>query len=128
MKEQNIIAELASFTDAGEHTKFQLLQSWQEYAFTRKVRYSLKVLIKSLSTSANKLFKNYCASVVNQDSDVNRLLAYTYTIKILNFYNEELVIVENMLDEYEQYLAAGNWLDFIFNKQRPSYKLWDHRG
>jgi hypothetical protein len=128
MTEQNILSELLSFTEAGEHTKFQLLQSWREYLFTRKVRYSLKILTNSLQASADKLFKSYCSGVAAGASDVHELLAYSQVIKIYRFYLEELKIIDDMLNEYESYLIAGNWLDFIFNTQRPVDKLWDHRG
>jgi hypothetical protein len=127
MTEQNIVSELASFTEAGEHTKFQLLQNWQEYRFTRKVRYSLVVLTKSLLASANKQLRNYCKAVVDETANVFNLIAYMSTIRILNFYLEELKIVEDMLDEYEIYLLAGNWLDFILGLQRPLDKLRDYR-
>jgi hypothetical protein len=128
MTEQNIVSELASFTEAGEHTKFQLLQNWQEYRFTRKVRYSLVVLTKSLLTSANKQLHNYCVDVVEGTTKVFNLIAYVSTIRILNFYLEELRIVEDMLDEYETYLLAGNWLDFVLGLQRTPDKLRDYRG
>ena len=127
MTEQNLVSELASFTDAGEHTKFQLLQNWQEYKFTRKVRYSLQVLVNSLQLSIDRQLKAYCKTVTTGNADVYSLLAFNYTRKILVFYLEELVIIEDMLYEYETYLASGNWLDFVFNLPRPADKLWDHR-
>ena len=127
MTEQNILSELAAFMEAGEHTKFQLLQSWQEYLFTRNVKRAIKTLIKSLGAAANKQLKSYCKDIASGNSDFNRLLAYKYLNNILSFYLEELKITENMLDEYEAYLAAGNWLDFIWSTKRPQSKLWDHR-
>lgn len=129
MTEQNILSELTSFMEAGEHTKFQLLQSWQEYVFTRKVRRAIKTLIKSLRVSAKKQLKHYCKDVIGGKSDFNRLLAYNYINNILNFYLGELKIAEEMLDEYEQYLAAGNWINFLWHgTTRPQSDLWDHRG
>lgn len=128
MIEQNILSELAAFADAGEHTKFQLLRTWQDYLFTKKVQRSIKALTISLRVIADKQLKNYCKSVTLRTSHVYKLLAYQYLIKILNFYLEELRINEEMLYEYELYLADGNWTDFIFNVQRTSDKLWDYRG
>ena len=61
-------------------------------------------------------------------SDVNKLLAYKYLIKILDFYMEELRINKEMIYEYELYLSDGNWLDFVLDNQRTQDKLWDHRG
>lgn len=128
MTDQKLLSELTAFTEAGEHTKFELLQNWQEYRFTRKVRYALRILTGSLRRSADKLFKSYCNNVILGTSDVHELLAYRQIVNIYDFYLEELSIVDNMLDEYESYLLAGNWWDFVFNSQRPIDKLWDHRG
>ncbi len=128
MDDKNILLELANYTEAGEHTKFQLLQNWQEYKFIKKVKYSLLVLTESLQVTANKQLRSYCKDVVVGKQDALKLLSYTYVLKILNFYLEELGITEDMLAEYESYLSAGNWSDFIFSTTRPVDKLWDHRG
>ena len=127
MSEQTILSELAAFTDAGQHTKFELLQNRQEYLKQRKVVYSLQLLVDSLYDMASNQLKSYCKDVVNYNSDVYKLLAYQYIVKIHNFYLDELKISQDMVDEYECYLYAGNWLDFIFNTQRSRNKLWDHR-
>jgi uncharacterized protein YgbK (DUF1537 family) len=128
MIEQNILSELASFTEAGEHTKFELLQNWQEYKLTRKTRFAIKVLTGSLRQLTNKQFKTYCKSVTSGVSDVYQLLAYSSLVKILNFYSDELKVVEEMIYEYEAYLMEGNLIDSFFGEQRPVDKLWDHRG
>jgi hypothetical protein len=128
MTEQDLLSELASFTEAGEHTKFQLLQNWEEYKTTRKIRYTVKVLLKYIRKLVNNQFKSYCVSVTDGTSDVYRLLAYVTLVKIQDFYTEELRITEDMLDEYETYLCSGNWRDFVFGTPRPADKLWDHRG
>jgi hypothetical protein len=128
MTEQNIITELANFTEAGEHTKFQLLQNWQEYRFAVKTRTTLKLLTKSLRFAMTKQLKQYCKQVTAGTANFNSLLAYEYLAKILDFYLEELGIVTNMIDEYEVYLSEGNYLESFFGEQRPVNKLWDHRG
>lgn len=128
MTNQELLLELAEITDAGEHTKFQLLQNWQEYSLARKTRRTIYVLIKSLRTTADRQLKAYCKDVVLGTTDVYKLLAYGYVKKILNFYLEELRITEDIIDEYETYLLVGNWLDFVLGLQRPADKQFDHRG
>jgi hypothetical protein len=128
MTDQNLLVELAAFAEAGEHTKFQLLRNWKEYRVMRKVRYSLISLTDDLQTTADKQLKQYCRTVITGTTEVRKLLAYNAVLNILKFYSEELDIIEGILEEYEAYLAYGNWTDFIFGVQRPFNKLWDHRG
>ena len=128
MDDQNILSELFSFVDAGEHTKFELLQNWESYRVTRKVRYARKVLIRYLEELADNQLRSYCDSVITGESNVYSLLAYVKILKAIEFYTEELRIAEDILDEYETYLLSGNWIDFILNLQRPVDKQWDHRG
>ena len=128
MIDKNILSELAAFTDADEHTEFRLLRTWQDYLFAKKVCRSIKALTLGLRSIANKQYKNYCRSVILGVSDVNKLLAYKYLIKILDFYMEELRINKEVIYEYELYLSDGNWLDFVLDNQRTQDKLWDHRG
>lgn len=128
MTEQNILSELAKHTDSGEHTKFQLLQNWKEYSFARKARAALKVLLKTLYRSVDNLFRNYCTDIVSGTADIHKLLAHNYTMTIISFYTEELMIITNMIHEYEAYLMEGHLLDAFFGEQRPAELMWDHRG
>ena len=128
MTDQDILSKLAAFTDAGEHTKFKLLQNCREYRYYRKVERSTRVVVKFLEKSASKQFKDYCKDVERGVSDVYKLLAYKYLIRIYNCYLEELKIVQDMIDEYECYLLSGNWSDFVFGFNRTEDKQWDHRG
>lgn len=85
------------------------------------------LLVKSLRESADKVFKRHCKAVTAGNSDVLTMIAYCTVKNVLRFYEEELNTITEMIDEYECYLARGNWLDFVFNLQRPIDKLWDHR-
>ena len=93
MADNNILSELAAFADSGEHTKFQLLQNWQEYKHYRKVRYSIAVVLKFLSTMRQTQFKSYCEEIISGKQDIYKLLDYKYIDKILDCYKEELKVV-----------------------------------
>lgn len=128
MTEQEFLSELSAFVDSGERTKFRLLQNGKEYWHYRKVRYATKLVIKYLQELSEHQLKSYCKDVTRRASDVYALLAFKHIIRILECYKEEYNTVNGMLDEYECYLASGNWLDFIFNDNRPLDKMFDHRG
>ena len=125
---EDLASELLQKAESGKHRRFQLIRNWQEYSYTRKLRQTHLLLVSSIRKSADSLFKQHCKNIITGQSDVTKLVAYCATINVLRFYEEELNTIEEMIIEYECYLAAGNWLDFIFCSQRPFDKLWDHRG
>ena len=128
MTEQKLLSELSEYADSGERTKFKLLRNWQEYKYFKKVKYSTEVLIKFLYKIADNQLKSYCKDIVSGSTDVYKLLAYNHVMKIYRCYTEELNTIQDMLDEYEAYLASGNWPDFVWGTDRPFDELWDHRG
>ena len=125
---EDLLSELICNAESGKHRPFQYLISWREYSRAKKIRRAHRLLVATIKQSTSKLFKKYCEDVAAGETDVIKLLAYCTTRKVLRFYEEELDIINNMIVEYECYLAAGNWTDFLFSTQRPADKLWDHRG
>ena len=125
---EDLMSELIYNAESGKHRQFQFLRSWREYSRARKIKRTHVLLVSSISASADNLFKKYCNDIRNGVTDPVKLIAYCTTVKILRFYEEELKTLEDMIVEYECYLANGNWLDFILGNLRPAEKLWDHRG
>lgn len=125
---KDILSDLIDITEAGKHRQFQLIRSWREYRNLKKLRRTHVLLVGSLKQSLRAQLKKYCNAVEAGETNIINLLAYCTLKDVLDFYKEELSILEDMLDEYECYLAHGNWTDFIFAAQRPLDKLWDHRG
>ncbi len=125
---EEFISDLLDRAKSGEHRQFQFLRSWQEYSKAKKIRLAEKLLVKSIGKSANNLFKQYCRDVATGKADVNKLFAYHSINNLLEFYEEELRIISDMIEEYEYYLAYDNWVDLLFGLQRSLDTLWDHRG
>lgn len=125
---EELILALLHRAETEEHSKFQFIKCRQEYLNARKVKYAYEHLTSSIAISAEKLFKKYCNAVVSRNADVTILLAYCKTRELQQYYEEELSVVADMISEYEYYLRAGNWSDFIFNKRRPFSKFIDYRG
>ena len=126
---KDLVTELVCRAESAKHMKFHFLRHWTEYTDTKKVRRAHKLLVESIRKSADRLFKQYCKSIITGDSDVINLVAYTTTKNVLSFYEEELLILDNMLEEYEAYLFSGNFIgSWLFFDYRPEDRLWDHRG
>jgi hypothetical protein len=122
------MSDLIKRAELKKHRQFQFLQNWHEYSNARKIRRAHILLVASLKKSTKKLLKKYCKAIAAGNADVTQLIAYRSIKQVLSFYEEELKIISDMIEEYESYLASGNWSDFIFCTQRPLDKLWDHRG
>ena len=125
--DKNLLVELITNTERGQHRPFQLLINYREYFRARKIRRAHKLLVASLKQSLDKQLKKYCKAITAGETEVIKLFAYCTINKVLEFYEEELRIINDMIDEYECYLE-GNLLDFILGLPRPANKLYDHRG
>jgi hypothetical protein len=124
---QNLIHQLINRAESGEHTAFSYIQTWREYVIVRETRKIFRSYVKGLRATSETLFKHYCRDLVSQKEQFSKLLTCSVLDNAAVFYEGEINILEDMLDEYETYLFSGNWLDFLFLRQRPYEKLWDHR-
>lgn len=125
---EDLMSELIYNAESGKHRQFQYLKNVGEYYRARQIKRAHVILVSSLRQSLTKQFNKYCKAIVAEETDVIKLLAYCTTKKVFCFYEEELNTINDMILEYECYLANGNLLDFILGTQRPFDKLWDHRG
>lgn len=126
-EDKNLVLDFIETAEMGEHSQFQFIRSREEYKLICAMRRGLKVLVRGLEKSASNLFKQYYSDIVNNNTDVNKLIAYCLCQNTLEFYKEELRIAFDMMEEYECYLLYGSPLDFIFNLYRPEEKLRDYR-
>ena len=122
------MSELIYNVESGNHRQFQYLRNFSEYRRARQLKRALAILVSSLKQNITRQFKNYCKAIEAGETDVIKLLAYSTSVRVLEFYEEELKTVNDMIIEYECYLANGNWMDFILGSYRPEEKLWDHRS
>jgi hypothetical protein len=105
-----LIYEILNKALEGDAIPFTLITCWNENLYYLKWSRSTKIVIKTLKTSANKLFKEYCQDVIAGISDVTKLLAYKQLLDVIAFYENDLRTVQKMLDEYDDYL--GDWGNF----------------
>jgi hypothetical protein len=126
--EKDLMTELLSKAKAGEHIQFQFITTWKDYIRLKKIYRANQLLITSINKSATKLFRKHCKAVAAGKADVTNLLAYKATIKVLDFYEEELGVIFDMLDEYEAYLFDGNFISaFLFGDPRLHVECYDWR-
>lgn len=105
-----LLLDIITQAQEGKSVEFRYITSWSEFIYYTRLSRSTKLVIKALSASADKVFKEYCKDVIAGISDINKLLAYSQLQDIIAFYNNDLAILKRMLDEYDDYL--GNWGNF----------------
>jgi hypothetical protein len=116
---QELLLDLIEKARAGEHTKFEQLRFFCEYAGGRVVYSATKKVVAVLEDSANTLFKKYCKAVAQHQADVNLILAYKQLQQAVDFYREEQQIIKDNLTDYENWLFDGNFLKaFLFGEER----------
>lgn len=105
-----LIYEILNKALEGDALPFKLITCWNEFLYYSRWSRSTKIVIRTLKNAANKLFKEYCQDVIAGISDITKLLAYQQLLEVTAFYENDLVTVRKMLDEYDDY--CGDWGNF----------------
>jgi hypothetical protein len=122
---KELLLDLIEKARAGEHTKFEQLRFFSEYAGGRITYGATNKVVEVLEDSANTLFKKYCKAVTQHQADVNLILAYKQLQQAVDFYREEQRIIKDNLTDYENWLFDGNLLKaFLFGEERD---IWNTR-
>lgn len=122
---RELILALIEQAKSGEHTKFEQLRFFNEYIAGRITHSAIKKVVVYLEHSADNLFMSYCKAVRKHQADVNLLLAYKQLQQTIAYYKEEQKIVEDILEDYENYLLDGNFIKaVIFGETR---NIWNQR-
>ena len=117
--EEQLVLDIIEHAHKKQYTKFHRITSWKEYRFYYSNRLATKLIIKALKSSSKNLFKEYCKDVKDGAQDFSKLLAYSQINEITTFYELDLVLIQNMLNEYDKYLNEGNfWKAVILEEER----------
>jgi hypothetical protein len=116
--EQQIILEIINQAQSGKSTKFHFIATIEEYLGYCQHITSTKVVIKVLKRAADKLFKSYCKNVIKGHTPVDEILAVAEIREITGFYQKELTTFTEMVDEYRDYLCAGNFFRALMGEHR----------
>jgi hypothetical protein len=60
-------------------------------------------------------------------SELSVLRAYQQLIQVISFYQHEVAVISDMLDEYAAYLFAGNFLFAVLGETRSISDMKDFR-
>jgi hypothetical protein len=114
-----LIQDIISNALEGNAFTFKPIVYWSEFIFYHKCVISTKIVIKTLKRATKKLFKEYCRDVITGISDITKLLAYQQLLSVTDFYKNDLITIQLMLDEYDEYLGNfGNFIRALLGEQR----------
>lgn len=124
---QQFILSILEQAESGTHEKFRYLVDFNQYRECRRQYTYYKVLLKVLNRSAKQLLTEYCKTVTSGISDINQLLGYRQLISVIKYYDKELDTTTRMLEDYENYLRAGNfWKSYFLGETRIVPYLPEH--
>jgi hypothetical protein len=111
-----------------KHSNFEFLRSAQDRTSAKIVRFSYATVSKMFKKLYESTYKTYLKQVELGDQDVETLMALKQFKHCMEFYDDEAKIVDDMLDEYSEYILSGHLLDMLLGRIRSEEDLWDHRG
>lgn len=111
-----------------KHSNFEFLRSAQDRIGAKIIRFSYATVSKMFKKLYNSTYKTYLKQVETGDQNIETLMALKQFKHCMEFYEDEAKIVDDMLDEYSEYLFSGHILDMLLGRIRPEEDLWDHRG
>ena len=111
----------------GEHSSFEFIRSLEEYFAAKTIKKALKKITKSFEIPKSNLYNAYVKSVKEEEDDLNVILAFSELVRIVKFYEDEIWIVSDMIDEYVSYVHSGHIIDTLVGNYRKEEDLVDHR-
>jgi hypothetical protein len=115
---QQVLSAILEQATEGESSEFRFITSWADFKECFISYKSTKVVIKILKKASKRLFKTYCKDVISGISDITKLLAYSQLDDVIDYYKKELKTLDDMLNEYEDYLRSGNILYALMGGER----------
>ena len=94
------------------------LNTWAEYFFYVDQKRSLKAILRVLRFSATSIFSIYLKEISQGTQDVNKLLAYKQFKDITAYYKQELKTITYMLDDFENYIIMGGFINCLLGIPR----------
>ena len=101
-----------------EPSEFRFIESWVDFVICHRNYRANKIIINVLNKASNQLFTDYCKTVTPGISDVTQLMAFSQLPDIIDVYKKELSTLDDMLNDYEDYLWNGNFFYSFFGGER----------
>lgn len=107
---QEIVQVIIERAHERKFTQFRLLENWYDFQECRTQAEATATVIKLLNKSNANLLKSYCKTVIAGVSEFDQIMAYAEIQEVIDFYERELSTLNQMIEEFYNYLSHGNLL------------------
>jgi len=121
------LVELMKTANEGEHVRFHFIRNTAELSAVRQFRSKNKKISKAFGKVFNTALKSYNDMVKAGRGPVEDIVAVKQFETCKNYYAEEARILDDMVDEYMNYVHKGHLIATILNIYRPEEDLVDYR-
>ena len=122
----DMIEKLIKHALEEDHTKFVQLRSLSEYRNFRSIVRSYRAVIVGLEAGVKRLSKSYYKDITCGCNDTTKAMAYRQMLDVVDFYYQEIYIINQMLKEYRLYLQDGHLLSALLGEQRSNRDLTNY--
>ena len=126
-KDISITEELIERAKANDHLEFYLITSVTELWSIRKYKKAMLKVLDGFAKTWEAVYNEYVSEVEQGKNNLNNILSLHEMNTIIDFYAEEIDIINSILEEYDCYLSYGHIWDLITKKERLDKDLFDHR-
>lgn len=127
--EEDFAKELMDKALTGEHTKREYLRNSSELSVARVLRFATKQIVAGFKAAAKNAFTSYVNNLKNNIDDLSLLLTHITYKKCAEYYQKELDLVRDEIDEFYNYaFFSGHFIDIVIcGFDRPNEHLYDSR-
>ena len=112
-----------------EHNEFEYIKNTAEFGVILRTKGGIKKIIELYNQVSWGIYNEYCRQVKLGVSDFSLIYALRQYLECKAFYEEELALASDMIQEYFAYLFSGQLINqCILGLDRESWHMWDHRG
>lgn len=110
-----------------EHSSPQWISSWEERNLIKAYIKDLKQIIKNLKITLKNATKIYIQQIETGTQDLEIILGIKQFTHCKKYYEEELNIFKDLLDEYRAYIWGGHVWDTLVGNIRKDEDMVDYR-
>lgn len=125
--QEKFFTDLVERALKGKQSDFEFLRSWDERKSLRTYELGIEAVVKVFSKLCDETYKIYVSQIKQGVQDLQTLLALKQFRQCRDYYNKELEVIADIVDEYWTYILSGHILDTLFGQYRTTEQLWDYR-
>lgn len=121
--------EMVELAKQNKHFEFTLITSLEHLKNVKIYRSLLRGFLRGIKKAVRMILKEYKKNILTTDDTADCIMFISDAEICLKFYSEELVIIEDMIEEFRSYLWSGHFIDtYLFNRTRAEKDMIDMRG